>query len=620
MQDLQQQSAMLQKEYEYEKELYRQQTREAGIPKRIQQGVCWFPVKLGADRYNSLNQLTVEVTRTETEETEHSFEYGCPVCFFRISADRQIRYFNFSAVISYVQDNKMVVVLPGPQVLPELVVTGELGVQLYFDDTSYKTMFAALREVAEAKGNRTARLREVLLGKAPALRRETGPVRFPWLNASQEKAVNQVLCAKEVAVVHGPPGTGKTTTLVEAVYETLHRENQVMVSAQSNTAVDWIAEKLVDRGIPVLRIGNPTRVNDKMLAFTYERRFEAHSDYPELWQIRKTIREMTGRLRKSGREDRERLHNQLTKLRVRATGLEIRIDTELFTEARVIACTLVGAASRVLERKRFSSLFIDEAAQAIEAACWIAISRADRVILAGDHCQLPPTIKCIEAARGGLGRTLLEKVVLHKPETVSLLKIQYRMHEDIMRFPSRWFYHDELEAAPEVKCRGILDFDTPASWIDTSELDLQEKAVAEGTGRLNTGEAELLVRELKNYMERIGIRRILEEHIDFGVISPYRAQVHYLRHLLKKEPFFCPCRRLITVHTVDGFQGQERDVIMISLVRANEKGQIGFLRDLRRMNVAITRARMKLLILGEAVTLTRHPFYRELYEYIGGLR
>lgn len=620
MQDLQQQSAMLQKEYEYEKELYRQQTREAGIPKRIQQGVCWFPVKLGADRYNSLNQLTVEVTRTETEETEHSFEYGCPVCFFRISADRQIRYFNFSAVISYVQDNKMVVVLPGPQVLPELVVTGELGVQLYFDDTSYKTMFAALREVAEAKGNRTARLREVLLGKAPALRRETGPVRFPWLNASQEKAVNQVLCAKEVAVVHGPPGTGKTTTLVEAVYETLHRENQVMVSAQSNTAVDWIAEKLVDRGIPVLRIGNPTRVNDKMLAFTYERRFEAHSDYPELWQIRKTIREMTGRLRKSGREDRERLHNQLTKLRVRATGLEIRIDTELFTEARVIACTLVGAASRVLERKRFSSLFIDEAAQAIEAACWIAISRADRVILAGDHCQLPPTIKCIEAARGGLGRTLLEKVVLHKPETVSLLKIQCRMHEDIMRFPSRWFYHDELEAAPEVKYRGILDFDTPVSWIDTSELDLQEKAVAEGTGRLNTGEAELLVRELKNYMERIGIRRILEEHIDFGVISPYRAQVHYLRHLLKKEPFFRPCRRLITVHTVDGFQGQERDVIMISLVRANEKGQIGFLRDLRRMNVAITRARMKLLILGEAVTLTRHPFYRELYEYIGGLR
>ena len=616
MQDLQQQSAMLQKEYEYEKELYRQQTREAGIPKRIQQGVCWFPVKLGADRYNSLNQLTVEVTRTETEETEHSFEYGCPVCFFRISADRQIRYFNFSAVISYVQDNKMVVVLPGPQVLPELVVTGELGVQLYFDDTSYKTMFAALREVAEAKGNRTARLREVLLGKAPALRRETGPVRFPWLNASQEKAVNQVLCAKEVAVVHGPPGTGKTTTLVEAVYETLHRENQVMVSAQSNTAVDWIAEKLVDRGIPVLRIGNPTRVNDKMLAFTYERRFEAHSDYPELWQIRKTIREMTGRLRKSGREDRERLHNQLTKLRVRATGLEIRIDTELFTEARVIACTLVGAASRVLERKRFSSLFIDEAAQAIEAACWIAISRADRVILAGDHCQLPPTIKCYEAARGGLECTLMERVVANKPSTVSLLKVQYRMHEEIMKFPSQWFYNGELEAAPEIRYRGILDWDTPISWIDTSEMDFKEEFIGETFGRINKAEADLLLQELKAYINRIGGKRVLEERIDFGIISPYKAQVQYLRNKIKASGSLKPYRSLLTVNTVDGFQGQERDVIFISLVRANEDGQIGFLNDLRRMNVAITRARMKLVILGEANTLKHHKFYQKLIEYI----
>ena len=257
MQDLQQQSAMLQKEYEYEKELYRQQTREAGIPKRIQQGVCWFPVKLGADRYNSLNQLTVEVTRTETEETEHSFEYGCPVCFFRISADRQIRYFNFSAVISYVQDNKMVVVLPGPQVLPELVVTGELGVQLYFDDTSYKTMFAALREVAEAKGNRTARLREVLLGKAPALRRETGPVRFPWLNASQEKAVNQVLCAKEVAVVHGPPGTGKTLLALAAALGKLTEYKQILLArpivALSNKDLGFLPGDATEKVAPYMQ-------------------------------------------------------------------------------------------------------------------------------------------------------------------------------------------------------------------------------------------------------------------------------------------------------------------------------------------------------------------------------
>lgn len=605
-------------EYEYEKELYQQHTRQAGIYKRVQQGVCWFPVAVGASRYNSLNQLTVEISRPGEDETEHTFEYGRPVCFFKVAADGTLHYFNFSAVISYVQENRMVVVLPGPHVLADLTIAHELGVQLYFDDTSYKTMFAALHEVITARDNRTAHLREVLLGSLPASRRDLPRVSLPWLNKSQEKAVNAVLAAREVAVVHGPPGTGKTTTLVEAVFETLHRENQVMVSAQSNTAVDWIAEKLVDRGINVLRIGNPTRVNDKMLAFTYERRFEAHADYPELWNVRRAIREATASLRKGGRGERDGLRNHLSRLRARATELEIRIDSQLFSEARVIACTLVGAANRVLERKRFSSLFIDEAAQAVEAACWIAITRADRVILAGDHCQLPPVIKCMEAARGGLDRTLLEKVVATKPETVSLLTIQYRMHEDIMGFSSRWFYHNQLQAAPEVKYRGILDFDTAISWIDTAGMDFNEKCVGEATGRLNTGEAEMLMQQLKLYMERIGADRILDERIDFGVISPYRAQVQYLRRLLKKDAFFRPFRGLITVHTVDGFQGQERDVIFISLVRANENGQIGFLRDLRRMNVAITRARMKLLILGDADTLTRHRFYKELYEYIEG--
>lgn len=618
--DLQKQMELLQKEQEYEQELYEQQSRQAGIARRIQQGVCWYPVNVGGCRYNSLNQLTVEINRSMPDDTEHTFEYGRPVCFFRVGADGSVFYFNFPAVVSYVEDNRMMVVVPGSQAVAELKLGMDLGVQLYFDTTSYKTMFAALREVMNARDNRTAYLREVLLGNRFASERELLPMRFPWLNKSQEEAVNRVLAAREVAVVHGPPGTGKTTTLVEAVYETLHRENQVMVCAQSNTAVDWIAEKLVDRGIPVLRIGNPTRVNDKMLAFTYERRFEADPDYPELWNIRKAIRETTGRLRKSGRGERDSLHNHLAKLRSRAMELEIRIDARLFSEARVVACTLVGAANRVLERKRFSSLFIDEAAQAIEAACWIAIIRADRVILAGDHCQLPPTIKCQEALRGGLGVTLLEKVVLSKPSVIALLKIQYRMHEDIMRFSSRWFYHDELQAAPEVRYRGILDFDTAVTWIDTTDFEFSEKCVGEGIGRLNTGEAELLMQQLKIYMERIGRDRILDENIDFGIISPYRAQVQYLRRLLKKDTFFRPFRRLITVHTVDGFQGQERDVIFISLVRANENGQIGFLRDLRRMNVAITRARMKLLILGEVATLTRHPFYKALYEYIESMR
>ena len=617
--EMQHQLQLLQQEYEYEKEMFWDSTHKADVPRKVQQGICWYPVRIGASRYNSLNQLTVDVFRVEGEDVEHNFEYGRPVCFFRLKENGELVYWDCPAAISYVQDNRMVIALPEAQMLAALNRGEGWGVQLYFDDTSYKMMFAALRKVMLANNDRTAYLRDVLLGNLPAGFRDLLPMRFPWLNASQENAVNRVLAAREVAIVHGPPGTGKTTTLVEAVFETLHRENQVLVCAQSNTAVDWISEKLLDRGIPVLRIGNPTRVNDKMLAFTYERRFEAHEDYPELWSLRKAIRELQSRIRGNGAGKREQLRHQLSKLRHRALELEIRIHDDLFREARVIASTLVGAANRLLEHRRFSSLFIDEAAQALEAACWIAISKADRVILAGDHCQLPPTIKCLEALRGGLGDTLMEKVVRRKPETVSLLRMQYRMHEDIMAFPSHWFYHDRLLAAPEVRYRGILDYDNAITWIDTAALDFKEKNVADGTGRINLGEAGLLIRHLRSYMERIGEKRILDEHIDFGIISPYRAQVRYLRQLLYKEPFFRPFRSLLTVHTVDGFQGQERDVVFVSLVRANEEGQIGFLRDLRRMNVAITRARMKLVILGDAVTLTRHPFYKALYDYIGQL-
>ena len=617
--EMQHQLQLLQQEYEYEKEMFWDSTHKADVPRKVQQGICWYPVRIGASRYNSLNQLTVDVFRVEGEDVEHNFEYGRPVCFFRLKENGELVYLDCPAAISYVQDNRMVIALSEAQMLAVLNREEGWGVQLYFDDTSYKMMFAALRKVMLANNDRTAYLRDVLLGNLPAGFRDLLPMRFPWLNASQENAVNRVLAAREVAIVHGPPGTGKTTTLVEAVFETLHRENQVLVCAQSNTAVDWISEKLLDRGIPVLRIGNPTRVNDKMLTFTYERRFEAHEDYPELWSLRKAIRELQSRIRGNGAGKREQLRHQLSKLRHRALELEIRIHDDLFREARVIASTLVGAANRLLEHRRFSSLFIDEAAQALEAACWIAISKADRVILAGDHCQLPPTIKCLEALRGGLGDTLMEKVVRRKPETVSLLRMQYRMHEDIMAFPSHWFYHDRLLAAPEVRYRGILDYDNAITWIDTAALDFKEKNVADGTGRINLGEAGLLIRHLRSYMERIGEKRILDEHIDFGIISPYRAQVRYLRQLLYKEPFFRPFRSLLTVHTVDGFQGQERDVVFVSLVRANEEGQIGFLRDLRRMNVAITRARMKLVILGDAVTLTRHPFYKALYDYIGQL-
>lgn len=614
---LQHQYELLQIEYEYEKEQFKQQTELMGIGRKIKRGMCWYPLNLGRNYYNALNQLVIEVERREDKDVEHQFEYGRPVCFFTQDVSGKLNYLNFVATVNYVDEDRMVVILPSVDALLALQSKEVVGVQLYFDETSYRLMFEALKQVIGAKNNRLAELRDIFHGTQPASTFSFHPLRFPWLNATQEEAVNKVLHAKDVAIVHGPPGTGKTTTLVEAVYETLHRENQVLVCAQSNMAVDWISEKLVDRGVSVLRIGNPSRVNDKMLSFTYERRFESHPDYPQLWSIRKAIRELYARSRKGA--EREAVRQKINSLKDRAIELEIRINESLFSEARVIACTLVGSANRLLTGQKFGTLFIDETAQALEAACWIPIRKADRVILAGDHCQLPPTVKAPEALRAGLGHTLMQTIVKNKPDTVSLLKLQYRMNDEIMRFSSEWFYGGMLQSAPEVKYRSILDFDTPIEWINTEGLDCNEEFIGENYGRINKSEAELSIEQLKGYITKIGRERFLDERIDVGMISPYKAQVQYLRRLVRNDAFFKPYRQAITINTVDGFQGQERDVILISLVRANEEGQIGFLNDLRRMNVAITRARMKLIILGDASTLTRHAFYKKLYTYIESL-
>ena len=690
IQALLQQRTLLQLEYYTEKEAFRKLTEQMGMQRKVKRGDAWFPLQVGKSFYNSLNQTAIEVFRTSDQDIEHNFEFGRPVMFFRSEerrvkseefnsssdnvsnknkgdlSERQenssfftlrsslpsrssLKYFSFTGTVSYVDGDRMVITVPDSAPLLELQQSTEpIGVQLSFDETSYKLMFEALDRMMKAKNNRLAYLRDLFYSHQKAGRFTFEPMKFPWLNPTQERAVNEVLWAKDVAIVHGPPGTGKTTTLVEAINETLMRESQVLVCAQSNMAVDWISEKLVDRGINVLRIGNPTRVNDKMLGFTYERRFESHPDYPQLWAIRKAIRE----LRKNRKKGSENYHQKMDRLKSRAAEIELRINAELFGEARVIACTLVGSAHHLLEGMKFGTLFIDEAAQALEAACWIPMKRASRVILAGDHCQLPPTVKSIAALRAGLGKTLMERIAENKPEVVTLLKIQYRMNDEIMRFSSDWFYGGKVESAPQIKYRSVLDYDHPITWIDTGEESeerrvkseefnsssddasegseeqenssifthhsslYKEQFVGESFGRINKAEAELTLLTLAEYFTKIGKQRVLSESIDVGIISPYRAQVQYLKKLIKKYEFFKPYRRLISVNTVDGFQGQERDVILISLVRSNDEGQIGFLKDLRRMNVAMTRARMKLIILGNKDTMTKHPFYKKLWEYV----
>lgn len=615
------QRQLLQMEYEHERDEYKRISEQWGVERTVRRGLCWYPLRVGRNRYDSLNRLVVDLYRSESQlEQEHQFEYGRQVRFFVADDAMRVNYKSYTGTVCYVDVDRIAVAVSGVNVITDLenCAAGTLGMQLSLDETTYRTMFEALNDVAQARGGRLAELRDVICGMVEPGFRDIYPVRFPWLNRSQEVAVNNMLCSRDVMIVHGPPGTGKTTTLVEAIAETLNREPQVLVCAQSNMAVDWISQKLVERGVRVLRIGNPTRVNDQMLGYCYERQYEAHPDYPELWSIRKAIRQLQGERRKHSMSSS--VQSRINRLRHRAEELEVKINVELFDNARVVASTLVGSNSSLLTGRRFGTLFVDEAGQALEAATWIAVRKADRVVLAGDHLQLPPTIKCYDAERAGLGVTMMEMVVRRWQQAVTLLTTQYRMNRQIMQFSSDWFYGGSLKAADEVKVRGILDFDTPMEWIDTSQMDFNEQVQGAGCSKVNVKEAVFFVARLEEYVSRIGLERILDERIDFGLISPYKAQVRYMRQIVKRSAVLRQLREVLTVDTIDGFQGQERDVVFISLVRSNDDGSIGFLSDLRRMNVAITRARMKVVVIGNAETLCHHKFYAKLYAYIQSLR
>ncbi len=563
---------------------------------------------------NPFDHLILTVRFTSTEDWGNDeFEPGKTVRFFYKKDDGSIHEFPHQCYIDSVAPGSMGLRVIGQNAVQSILDSGRvhlLGLRLGVDATSYQVMKSALQEVIRRDDEDFVRLRETLLGPLQPRSRQLPHVSCPWLNSSQSDAVQHVLEARDVAIVHGPPGTGKTTTLVEAVIETLQRENQVLVTAPSNVAVDWISEQLMRRGVNVLRVGNPVRISDEMLDCSYERRYAAHPDYAELWGIRKRLRELA-----SGSKS-EANANYLSKLRYRRTELEIKIHAEIFNEARVVACTLIGSANQVMAGRRFATLFIDEAAQALEPACWNAILRCSKVVLSGDYQQLPPTVKSPQAASDGLATTLMQRVATAKPSCVSLLTIQYRMNRAIMNFSSRWFYNGLLKADPQVADRLLSPIDRPITWVDTATCGFSEQGEGISSSKSNPHEARLLIHTLRDYIDFVGPSRVDDELTDFGIITPYKAQARLIRRLLKMNYFLKAYRRSITVNTVDGFQGQERDVIMISMVRDNDNGTIGFLRDLRRMNVAITRAKMKLIIIGNTQTLSRHRFYREFIDYV----
>jgi predicted DNA helicase len=433
--------------------------------------------------------------------------------------------------------------------------------------------------------------------------------------------VQKIIAANELAIVHGPPGTGKTTTLVQAIKALVKLEyHQVLVVAPSNTAVDLLTEKLFEEGLSVLRVGNPARVSDKLMSLTLDSKIAEHNSMKEIKKLKKQaseFRDMAHKYKRSfgraERDQRKALFEEARNIMKQVENTEQYIIEDLLAKAQVITATLVGANHYTARNVKFHTVVIDEAGQAIEPACWIPILKAQKVILAGDHCQLPPTIKSTEAAFDGLATTLLEKCVSLHPEAVTLLEEQYRMNEKIMGFSSKRFYEDKLKAHPSVAHRLLYPDDSPLAFIDTAGCGFEEKS--EGTSTTNPEEAAFLFKHLTQLIAELEKHYRKEDFPTIAIISPYKEQIYVLQELLLHSPLILNHSNKISVNTVDSFQGQERDIVYISMTRSNTENKIGFLSDIRRMNVAMTRARKKLVVIGDSGTLSHFAFYSDFISY-----
>jgi ATP-dependent RNA/DNA helicase IGHMBP2 len=621
---------------------------EASIKERQRRGLTWYPITIAKQDIGFSGKVVLELERPDSHQGLHLFQVGKNASLFDnapgyAANDRP----TLNGVITSVRRNKLLLAT-NRQELPDWAFSGgKLGIDLTFDEVSYSEMDRALSEVIRARGNRLAELRDVLLGAQQARFREprADDLFYPsLLNDSQLEAVGHVITAQDVAIIHGPPGTGKTTTLVQAILETIRRERRVLVCAPSNTAVDLLTEKLAERGVRVIRIGNPSRVSDLLLEHTLDAKVMAHASYSKMRAMRQTAdqhrttaSELASKHARDfgfeGRQQRRQLLEEARMLFQAADELERFITEDVLESVQIITCTLVGASNRNMRHMNFETVFIDEAAQALEPGCWIPIAKGERVVLAGDHHQLPPTVKSEKAAREGLRETLFEKCIKRQPATARMLTVQYRMHEQIMAFSSEQFYNGQLQAHQSVRHAGLEAYDAcfapdlPVEFLDTAGLGLPEITIPESRSTANPSEADLLLKRLAQLLESYDPAEYEHEQcrLTIGVIAPYRAQINYLKDAIEDNEQLSGLlqHRMLSVGTVDSFQGQERDIIAISLTRSNKQGEIGFLSDIRRMNVGMTRARRKLLLVGDSSTLGSHPFFMDLLAYvkrIGGYR
>ncbi|HEY1023450.1 MAG TPA: AAA domain-containing protein [Flavisolibacter sp.] len=609
---------LLQMEKEEDRRQYESLTSHLPVTERRENGMTWYPIAIRDTEIGRGDYLTVEVERTTHQDLLHQFRFGMTAALFSNHSSKEDRV---EGTVTHISGNRLKLSLRVDE-LPDWSRNGKLGIDAVFDENSYTEMETALKLApAVAEKKEEGLLVQVLTGaKKPAFHNEAIHFTNTRLNESQQAAVTRILAANELAIVHGPPGTGKTTTLVQAILALQKQERQIiLVVAPSNAAVDLLSEKLSDEGLNVVRVGNPARVNERQMNLTLDSKVAAHNSAKEIKRLRRQAAEYRDLAQKykrnfgaAEREQRKALFSEARNISREVEKTEQYIVDDILSRADVITATLVGANHYTVRNLRYHTVVIDEAGQALEPACWIPILKARKLVMAGDHQQLPPTIKS-DAAAKELSLTLMEKTVTLHPEAVVLLEEQYRMQEVIAGFSSQEFYSGKLKAASSVAHWRLLEEDAPLQFIDTAGCGYEE--VYEGTRISNPEEAQFLVKQLRDYVERLKAVYNKDAFPSIAVISPYRHQVEVLKELVLGDASLQEVASSLSVNTIDSFQGQERDAVFISMTRSNADSTIGFLSDIRRMNVAMTRARKKLVVVGDSATLSQFPFYADFIQY-----
>ncbi|MEY4029370.1 MAG: hypothetical protein RL284_713 [Bacteroidota bacterium] len=587
------------------------------LAEKRERGYLWYPLTILHQGFSIGENIKISVERTKNKGKAHVFRAGNPIRLCEITDQKEGTY--LVGVVHFVREDTMQIIF-GQSFLPDWVFKSSIAILPEFDEKSYREMESVLKTLKNTHKGRVQHFKEILFGdKLPIFSLLKDEVPNILLNNSQNDAINHIISAKDISIIHGPPGTGKTTTLVSAIARLCDIEYQVLVCAPSNTAVDLLTERISKKGINVVRLGNISRVDEDILNHTLDYQISAHEESKAIKRmrieadaLRKKANSFRAPLDYGQKRQKRELLSEASDLSTWVNQLEKRLIEQILDRAQVITCTLVGAAHSLLAGRKFTTVLIDEAAQALEPATWIPILKAERVVLCGDPFQLPPTVKSRDANKSGLALTLMEKAI-QKGFVHQMLEVQYRGNELIMGYSNQYFYNNKLLASPTVKDKKLpFQDNSPLIFIDTAGTGFEEKPEP-GSGSLYNADEFSLLRE--------HIYRIINEtqtlvNFDFPsivILSPYKGQINYMEREIRADDKLV--NLAIKVKTIDGFQGQESDIVIVSLVRSNGKNDIGFLKDYRRFNVAITRAKCQVVVVGDSSTIGKDLFFAGFLDY-----